>query len=53
MRFLDNGKFNFREHNLFERNLWEIQKLYQCLYKSKIFILKATSNSNKVLKLAF
>ena len=53
MRFFYDGKFDFRDHNLYERNLREIQRLYQCLYKSKIFILKATSNSNKVLKLAF
>ena len=53
MRFFDDGKFNFRDHNLCERNLREIQRLYQYLYKSKIFVLKATSNSNKVLKLAF
>ena len=53
MRFLDDGKFYFRDYNLCERNLREIQRLYQCLYKSKIFVLKATSNGSKVLKLAF
>jgi len=53
MRFLDDGKFNFRYNNLCEKNLREIQRLYQCLYKSKIFILKATLNNSKVLKLAF
>ena len=53
MRFFYDGKFDFGDHNLYERNLREIQRLYQCLYKSKIFVLKATSNGSKVLKLAF
>ena len=48
MRFLDNGKFNFREHNLFERNLLEIQKLLA--FSKKILSQKSLLFSHRFLR---